>query len=74
MRQLTGPAKRGLLYQWVNAQINFSKVLENVDPLRQEMKRIEFESLKTKANLLAAEEMAQDLEASIEVSKQNIVC
>lgn len=60
----------GPLYQWVNAQINFSKVLENVDPLRQEMKRIEFESLKTKANLLAAEEMTQDLEASIEVSKR----
>ena len=60
----------GPLYQWVNAQINFSKVLHNVDPLREEMKRIEFESLKTKANLLAAEEMTQDLEASIEVSKQ----
>ncbi|CAI4046659.1 hypothetical protein SUVZ_11G2640 [Saccharomyces uvarum] len=60
----------GPLYQWVKAQINFSKVLHDIDPLREEMKRIEFESLKTKANLLAAEEMTQDLEASIEVSKQ----
>ncbi|CAI4034808.1 hypothetical protein SMKI_11G2590 [Saccharomyces mikatae IFO 1815] len=60
----------GPLYQWVNAQINFSKVLHNINPLREEMKKIEFESLKTKANLLAAEEMTQDLEASIEISKQ----
>ncbi|CAI4045250.1 hypothetical protein SKDZ_11G2570 [Saccharomyces kudriavzevii ZP591] len=60
----------GPLYQWVDAQVNFSKVLHNINPLREEMKRIEYESLKTKANLLAAEEMTQDLEANIEVSKQ----
>ncbi|EJS42865.1 dyn1p [Saccharomyces arboricola H-6] len=60
----------GPLYLWVTAQITFSKVLHDIDPLREEMKKIEFESLKTKANLLAAEEMTQDLEASIEVSKQ----
>lgn len=61
----------GPLLQWVNAQINFSDVLESVGPLREELSILEKESKKMQALLIAIDQMIEELEESIEKYKDD---
>lgn len=61
----------GPLYQWVYAQMKYSEVLEKIEPLRDEAKRLEEDALLAKARLLAAEEMISELEQSIKYLKDS---
>ncbi|KAG7660522.1 DYN1 [[Candida] subhashii] len=59
----------GPLVVWVKAQLNYSKILQRIDPLREEMRNIELETKKTRAKLIAIDQMISELNASIESYK-----
>ncbi|PLN79159.1 dynein heavy chain [Aspergillus taichungensis] len=59
----------GPLVQWVEAQVNYSEILDRVGPLREEVGQLEERALQTKAEAQAIENTIQGLEASIATYK-----
>ena len=55
----------GPLVQWVEAQVNFSAILDRIGPLREEALQLEEDALQTKAEAKAIENNIADLEHSI---------
>lgn len=55
----------GPLVLWVEAQINYSAILDRVGPLRDEAEELEEQALQTKAEAQAIENTIGDLERSI---------
>lgn len=59
----------GPLVQWVEAQVNYSEILDRVGPLREEVDQLEEEALQTKADAKAIENTIVKLEDSIATYK-----
>ncbi|KIX04416.1 uncharacterized protein Z518_05284 [Rhinocladiella mackenziei CBS 650.93] len=59
----------GPLVQWVEAQVNYSEILDRVGPLRAEVEQLEDEALQTKAEAKAIENTITKLEESIATYK-----
>ncbi|KAJ5199992.1 Dynein heavy chain domain-2 [Penicillium cf. griseofulvum] len=59
----------GPLVQWVEAQVNYSAILDRVGPLRDEVDQLEEQALQTKAEAQAIENTINDLESSIATYK-----
>ncbi|KAK5456057.1 dynein heavy chain [Exophiala xenobiotica] len=59
----------GPLVQWVEAQVNYSEILDRVGPLRAEVEQLEEKALDTKANAKAIENTITKLEKSIATYK-----
>lgn len=59
----------GPLLQWVVAQLKYSSILERVGPLREEVVQLQESATKSKAHLIAIDEMIEELEESIEKYK-----
>ncbi|KAK6819722.1 Dynein heavy chain cytoplasmic [Apiospora arundinis] len=59
----------GPLVQWVEAQVNFSEILDRVGPLRDEVDQLEDQALQTKAEAKAVENTITSLEDSIATYK-----
>ena len=59
----------GPLVQWVEAQVNYSEILDRVGPLRDEVGQLEERALQTKAEALAIENTINNLEQSIATYK-----
>ncbi|KKK13667.1 dynein heavy chain [Aspergillus rambellii] len=59
----------GPLVQWVEAQVNYSEILDRVGPLREEVDQLEEQALQTKAEAQAIENTINDLESSIATYK-----
>lgn len=55
----------GPLVQWVEAQVNYSEILDRVGPLRDEVGHLEDKALQTKAEAQAIDNTIQELERSI---------
>ena len=47
----------GPLLQWVQAQLAYARILQSVGPLREEVQHLEQQTLKTKAQLIAVDQM-----------------
>lgn len=60
----------GPVVKWVIAQINFSEILEKVDPLRNEVQSLENQAEQTKKQAGTMVEMIAELEASIKRYKE----
>ncbi|KAK3110084.1 dynein heavy chain, partial [Teratosphaeriaceae sp. CCFEE 6253] len=60
----------GPLVQWVEAQVNYSEILDRVGPLREEVGQLEDEALQTRAEAKMIENTLIDLEASIATYKK----
>ncbi|KAL3472098.1 dynein heavy chain, cytoplasmic [Aspergillus californicus] len=59
----------GPLVQWVEAQVNYSEILDQVGPLREEVDELEKEALDTKEQANLIEETINNLESSIATYK-----
>ncbi|KAJ1333646.1 dynein cytoplasmic 1 heavy chain [Microdochium nivale] len=59
----------GPLVQWVEAQVNYSEILDRVGPLREEVDQLEDQALQTKAEAKAVENTIITLEQSIATYK-----
>jgi dynein heavy chain 1, cytosolic len=59
----------GPLVQWVEAQVNYSEILDRVGPLRDEVEQLEEQALQTKAEAKAVENTINTLESSIATYK-----
>lgn len=59
----------GPLVQWVEAQVNYSEILDRVGPLRAEVEQLEEKALDTKAEAQAIQDMITKLEESIAMYK-----
>ena len=59
----------GPLVQWVQAQVNYSEILDRVGPLREEVGMLEEQALQTKAEAHAIENTINTLEQSIATYK-----
>ena len=59
----------GPLVQWVEAQVNFSAILDRIGPLRDEAEKLEEDALQTKAEAKAIENTITNLERSIATYK-----
>jgi dynein heavy chain 1 len=59
----------GPLVQWVEAQVNYSEILDRVGPLRAEVEQLEDKALQTKAEAKAIENTISKLEESIATYK-----
>ena len=59
----------GPLVQWVEAQVNFSDILDRIGPLREEANQLEEQALQTKAEAKAIENTIANLENSIATYK-----
>lgn len=59
----------GPLVQWVQAQVNYSEILDRVGPLREEVGMLEEQALQTKAEAQAVENTINNLEQSIATYK-----
>lgn len=59
----------GPLVQWVEAQVNYSEILDRVGPLREEVGLLEDQALQTKAEAQAVENTIVNLEQSIATYK-----
>ncbi len=59
----------GPLVQWVEAQANYSEILDRVGPLREEVEQLEEQALQTKAEAKAVENTITSLEESIATYK-----
>lgn len=55
----------GPLVQWVEAQVNYSAILDRIGPLREEAEQLEEDALQTKAEAQAIENTIGGLERSI---------
>ena len=60
----------GPLVQWVEAQVNYSTILDRIGPLREEAEQLEEAALQTKAEAKAIENTILNLERSIAVYKR----
>lgn len=60
----------GPLVQWVEAQVNYSEILDRVGPLRDEVDELEEKALKTKAQAQAMQDTILELENSIAQYKE----
>ncbi|KAK1146072.1 dynein heavy chain [Aspergillus melleus] len=60
----------GPLVQWVEAQVNYSAILDRVGPLREEVEELEDRAQQTKAEGQAILNTIQDLESSIATYKE----
>ena len=58
------------LVQWVQAQVNYSDILDRVGPLREEVGQLEEKALQTKAEAQTIENNIRDLEHSIATYKE----
>ncbi|KAH8681293.1 dynein heavy chain, N-terminal region 1-domain-containing protein [Xylariales sp. PMI_506] len=66
----------GPLAQWVEAQVNYSEILDRVGPLRAEVEQLEEQALETKAEAKAVENTLQELEqriANLKVEYESLV-
>lgn len=61
----------GPLLQWVQAQMAYSTILENVGPLREEVVALEARTNKTRAQLIAVDQMISELELAIDKYKDD---
>ncbi|CCH61061.1 hypothetical protein TBLA_0D05690 [Henningerozyma blattae CBS 6284] len=61
----------GPLFNWITAQVEYHFILNSVGPLREEINIVESDRREAQARLLAAQEMIDELEISIEESKLN---
>ncbi|EGW31386.1 cytoplasmic dynein heavy chain [Spathaspora passalidarum NRRL Y-27907] len=61
----------GPLLQWVLAQLTYSRILQTIAPLREEVQRLETQTKKTKTQLIVIDEMIHELEESIEKYKDD---
>ena len=59
----------GPLVQWVEAQVNFSDIIDRIGPLREEADQLEEQALQTKAEAKAIEKTIVNLENSIATYK-----
>ncbi|GCB22020.1 dynein heavy chain, cytoplasmic [Aspergillus awamori] len=59
----------GPLVQWVEAQVNYSEILDRVGPLREEVDQLEEQALQTKAEAQTIENTIKGLEDSIATYK-----
>lgn len=59
----------GPLVQWVEAQVNYSAILDRVGPLREEVDQLQEEALQTKAEAKAIMNTLEELEQSIATYK-----
>ena len=59
----------GPLVQWVEAQVNFSAILDRVGPLREEAEQLEESALQTRAEAQAIEKAIAELARNIETYK-----
>ena len=59
----------GPLVQWVEAQVNYSAILDRIGPLREEADQLEEAALQTKAEAKAIENTISNLENSIATYK-----
>ncbi len=59
----------GPLYKWAESQVKYSTVFNRVQPLREEVVRLEHESVAAKEHKLKLENEVQELENSIEQYK-----
>ena len=59
----------GPLVQWVEAQVNYSEILDRVGPLREEVSQLQEEALQTKAEAKMIENTLTELEQSIATYK-----
>ena len=59
----------GPLVQWVEAQVNFSAILDRIGPLREEAEKLEEDALQTKAEAQAIQNTIVNLENSIAIYK-----
>ena len=59
----------GPLVQWVEAQVNYSAILDRIGPLREEADQLEEQALQTKAEAQAIEKTIVNLERSIATYK-----
>ncbi|SMQ54365.1 unnamed protein product [Zymoseptoria tritici ST99CH_3D7] len=59
----------GPLVQWVEAQVNYSEILDRVGPLREEVDTLQDEALQTKAEAKAIMNTLTELEQSIATYK-----
>jgi len=59
----------GPLVQWVQAQVDFSEILDRVGPLREEVTQLEEQAVQTKAEAKAIENTITKLEESISTYK-----
>ncbi|KAF2719116.1 hypothetical protein K431DRAFT_286998 [Polychaeton citri CBS 116435] len=59
----------GPLVQWVEAQVNYSEILDRVGPLREEVDQLEEAALQTKAEAKTIEKTLVELEQSIATYK-----
>ncbi|KAI1339525.1 dynein heavy chain, N-terminal region 1-domain-containing protein [Xylariaceae sp. FL0016] len=59
----------GPLVQWVEAQVNYSEILDRVGPLREEVDTLAEQALQTKAEAKAVENTITSLEESISTYK-----
>lgn len=59
----------GPLVQWVEAQVNYSAILDRIGPLREEADQLEEQALQTKAEAQAIEKTILNLERSIATYK-----
>ncbi|KAI9679439.1 MAG: hypothetical protein M1817_005461 [Caeruleum heppii] len=59
----------GPLVQWVEAQVNYSEILDRVGPLRDEVDQLEERALQTKAEAQAVDNTINSLEESIATYK-----
>lgn len=61
----------GPLLQWVVAHLTYSRILQNIGPLRDEVYKLENQTKKTKAQLIAIQQMISELEDSIDKYKED---
>lgn len=61
----------GPLLAWIEAQVKYSAVLEQVDPLQNEVFALEESARENKAKVYAINEMLTELQESIEQYKEN---
>ena len=61
----------GPLLAWVKAQLSYATILDKIEPLREEVRLIESHARKTKAQLIAIDQMIQELDGEIETLKEN---
>ena len=59
----------GPLVQWVEAQVNFSAILDRIGPLREEADKLEEDALQTRAEAQAIQKTLVNLENSIATYK-----
>ncbi|CAN3358695.1 dynein heavy chain, cytoplasmic [Diutina catenulata] len=60
----------GPLFEWVLAQLTYSRILHDIAPLREEVARLEEQRKKTQLQVVAINQMISELEISIDASKK----